>query len=67
MVSDTMSQILLGYGKILLCVIIVGRFQEFVVCELDGVSGGTRGDLIFIATPICIFVQAAKGTNPREK
>ena len=52
MESVPLDRILVGSGKLLLCIITVGRFPECVVCKLDEIRDGLKGNLIVITAPM---------------
>ena len=54
-------------GKILLCIIIVGRVPDGVVCELDELIGSLKVNLIVTAYLVCMSTQEIRDTNPNQK
>ena len=64
MKSDPTARLIIGSGKVLLCIIIVERVLECAVCELDDVKDGLKVNLIVITPPMCILIKAVIGTNP---
>ena len=63
----SVDRILIGYEKILLCIIIVDRVIYCVVCELDEVRYGIKGNLTVIKSLICIFIKQVRGINPTQE
>ena len=67
MVPVPVTNLIIGYGGILLCIIIVGRVLECVVCELDEFRDGLKGKIIDIKFPMCIFINSVICPNPRQE
>ena len=64
---EPVARMTIGSGKLLPCIIILGRVTEGVVCELDEVRHGLKVNLIFIMAPMCILSKAVICPNPRKE
>ena len=62
---DPVARLIIGSGELLICIIIVVRLPECVVCVLEEVRGGLGVILISKITPMCMFIHTVRGANPR--
>ena len=64
---DPVSRLIIVSGKMIIFIIIVGRVQKCVVCEMYEVRYSLKGKLIFITNPMCIFINAVRGPKPKQE
>ena len=62
---DPVDGLIVGSGELLLLIIIVGRLPECSVCVLDEVRGGLEGIRTSKITPLGMFINKDRGSNPR--
>ena len=61
---DPLDRLILVSGELLLCIIIVVRLPECILCVLEEVRGGIEGILIRKITPVCMFIHTFRRANP---
>ena len=64
--SNPEVKLLLGYGKLLLIIIILNVVLETVCHELNDIRGITKSNLIRRATTVVMLIHEGRCTNPKQ-
>ena len=63
----SVDRIIIGFGGIILCVILVDRLPDCAMCELDEFREGPKSNLIREISPMLMFIQEVIDINLNQR